>query len=297
MLFLVYAILSLVVGIAALAIGFLGFLLFYRFPGHYFDSNGVRIFYREEGSGVPVILVHGLGVNSDLNWRWPRVVERLRKHGYRVITMDARGHGKSDKPHDPEKYGVEMANDVLRLMDHLGIEKAHIAGYSMGGFITLRFITMHPERVLSAAICASGWSTLDEENLALMDDIVKHMEQKKLDPVVHWLDHTKKSPKALVFALNHISRLNNDFAAMANLFRNFPGLVVEEEALRNNKVPTITIVGDRDGIRVYSDKTAAVMGNHEIVYLPGGDHWNAPQLPGLYKNMRQHFDKYSPKAL
>ena len=65
---------------------------------------------------------------------WPEVIHDL-SHDCRVIALDCRGHGKSDKPTDPSQYGIEMVNDVVRLMDHLGIAKAHIIGYSMGGSI------------------------------------------------------------------------------------------------------------------------------------------------------------------
>ena len=66
-----------------------------------------------------------------------------------MIALDCRGHGKSDKPHDPEKYGPEMAADVVRLLDHLKIEKAHLIGYSSGAFIAGKVAATHPKRVLS----------------------------------------------------------------------------------------------------------------------------------------------------
>ena len=83
-----------------------------------------------------------------------RIIDTLAKD-FRVIALDCRGHGKSDKPHDATKYGNEMIEDVARLMDHLNIPKAHIVGYSMGGAITGKFITMHPDRVLTAVFGGS----------------------------------------------------------------------------------------------------------------------------------------------
>ncbi len=89
----------------------------------------------------------------------PRVFQRLSRR-YRVIALDNRGHGKSDKPYDPAQYGLELVDDVVRLMDHLGIAKAHVVGYSLGGFITLKLALRHPERLLSAAPCGAGWSPI-----------------------------------------------------------------------------------------------------------------------------------------
>ncbi|HEX72751.1 MAG TPA: alpha/beta fold hydrolase, partial [Candidatus Hydrogenedentes bacterium] len=112
----------LVLGALLIAAALLAFFATRRVTGDYFDSNGVRIHYTVEGAGDPVILVHGFAANADLNWRLPGVTKALAKE-FRVIALDNRGHGLSDKPHDPQQYGAEMIEDVVRLMDHLGIEK------------------------------------------------------------------------------------------------------------------------------------------------------------------------------
>src|SRR5438552_13310574 len=107
---------------------------------HYFDSNGVRIRYVVAGSGEPVVLIHGWSADAEM---WQPLMADLSRD-YQVIALDCRGHGKSGKPHDPAKYGIEMTRDVVRLLDHLGIEKAHIAGYSMGGSIAIKLLSEHP---------------------------------------------------------------------------------------------------------------------------------------------------------
>ncbi|MBN1342399.1 MAG: alpha/beta fold hydrolase [Phycisphaerae bacterium] len=122
----------------------------------FFDSDGVRIRYTDEGAGPPVVLIHGFMASGDLNWRIPGVIRLLAKD-YRVITLDNRGHGKSDKPTDVDDYGPKMAQDVLRLLDHLKIAKAHFVGYSMGGLITMKLATIAPDRMLSAVIGGMGW--------------------------------------------------------------------------------------------------------------------------------------------
>ena len=78
-----------------------------------------------------------------------------------MIAIDNRGHGLSDKPHDPQAYGINMVSDVVRLLDHLSIQKAHIVGYSMGGRIASVFLTEHPERVRTATLGAAPWARCD----------------------------------------------------------------------------------------------------------------------------------------
>ena len=103
-----------------------------------FDSDGVRVAYFDEGQGEAVVLLHGFATSSEEMWtRMPlattQFVSALK--GYRVLAVDFRGHGKSDKPHDPKMYGKELAEDVVRLLDHLKIKKAHVVGYSMGAVV------------------------------------------------------------------------------------------------------------------------------------------------------------------
>jgi pimeloyl-ACP methyl ester carboxylesterase len=114
----------------------------------FFNSNGVRIRYIVAGNGEPVIFIHGFASNAGM---WEAIVTDLSPT-YATIALDCRGHGRSDKPHEPRRYGIEMVNDVVRLMDHLGIKKAHIAGYSMGGAIVMKMLVEHPDRFLTAIV-------------------------------------------------------------------------------------------------------------------------------------------------
>ena len=101
----------------------------------YFDSDGVQIYFEEHGKGEPVVLVHGFASRAEHNWGAMNWFTTLAAH-YRVVALDCRGHGKSGKPHDPAAYdGETMGDDVIRLMDHLGIKRTLIMGYSMGARI------------------------------------------------------------------------------------------------------------------------------------------------------------------
>jgi pimeloyl-ACP methyl ester carboxylesterase len=92
----------------------------------FFDSRGVKIRYVDVGRGEPVVLIHGFSSSLDANWGQTRVIDALAKY-FRVVALDCRGHGKSDKPHDAASYGLAMIDDVARRLDHLGIAKAHTA--------------------------------------------------------------------------------------------------------------------------------------------------------------------------
>jgi len=96
----------------------------------FFDSNGVRIRYVEQGNGDAIVLVHGFGVTLE-RWIASGVLPNLARD-YRVIAFDVRGHGKSGKPPDLNAYGREIDLDAIRLLDHLRIQRAHIIGHSMG---------------------------------------------------------------------------------------------------------------------------------------------------------------------
>lgn len=113
-----------------------------------FDSDGIEIAYREEGEGDPILLIHGFASNHQINWVGPGWFETLVGAGHRVIALDNRGHGQSEKLYDPAFYPSRvMAGDARRLLDHLNIDQAVVMGYSMGARISA-FLSMDaPERV------------------------------------------------------------------------------------------------------------------------------------------------------
>src|SRR5687768_18328775 len=110
------------------------------FPGsilaedQFFDSAGVQIRYVEEGQGQPIVLIHGALGSIESNWIQTGVITNLSRD-HRVIALDMRGHGKSGKPYEPAAYGHHMAEDIVRLLDHLKIQKAHLVGYSFGAVV------------------------------------------------------------------------------------------------------------------------------------------------------------------
>ena len=124
-----------------------------------FYSDGVEIAYLDAGqddNGV-VLLIHGFASNIDMNWVSTRWVETLTDAGYRVIAYDNRGHGRSQKLYDLAAYGAPiMAEDARRLLDHAGVEQAHVIGYSMGARISAFLALAHPDRILSLTFGGLG---------------------------------------------------------------------------------------------------------------------------------------------
>ena len=123
---------------------------------HKFISDSVEIAFDDHGQGEPVLLIHGFASNARVNWVDTGWVKTLADSGFRVVTIDNRGHGESEKLYNPDLYSaLEMAEDARRLLDHLGIRQAHVMGYSMGARIAAFLTVNHPSRVVSAVFGAS----------------------------------------------------------------------------------------------------------------------------------------------
>jgi pimeloyl-ACP methyl ester carboxylesterase len=120
-------------------------------------EDGIRIAYDGAGEGEPVLLIHGFASDRKQNWRAPGWYETLNGAGYKVIALDNRGHGESDKPHDVAHYGHDkMAADALAVMRAAGIETCLLMGYSMGGFIAMNLLLNHPENFRKVVIGGVG---------------------------------------------------------------------------------------------------------------------------------------------
>lgn len=216
----------------------------------FFDSNGVRIHYIEEGSGVPIVLVHGMN-GSIQGFITSGVLPNLVKD-YRVIAMDFRGHGMSGKPHDPKQYGTEMALDIVRLLDHLGISKAHIVGYSMGAYITSKLLTMHPDRFLTATLGgAAGFLGLTERDDEPFEKQAAEIELLGYSPSLSHRLAPPNTPKPTEEEIKTrsaavLSDPNRDRLASAAMMRSFRELVISPALATAVKVPTLGIAGSED---------------------------------------------------
>lgn len=168
------------------------------------SHDGTKLAYEQDGDGFPVLLLHGFASHSYFNWVRPGIVDKLSARGYRPVTLDARGHGASDKPHDPAAYGNDnMAADASSLLDHLGIEACHFAGFSMGGRLGLSLLVREP-RIRSAVLGAIGAHTLGltgRDHDAVTEALVAADKNQIADPVARsfrdFADATRADREAL----------------------------------------------------------------------------------------------------
>jgi pimeloyl-ACP methyl ester carboxylesterase len=251
----------------------------------FFDSDGVRIRFTVQGQGEAVVLLHGFATSLDM---MGGLVASLSKD-YRVIAMDVRGHGKSGKPHDPEQYGTRMVEDVVRLLDHLEIEGAHVVGYSMGGAIGLKLITTHPDRVLSAVVGAWGWHRVQEKiGEDLMERVADSLERGEgFGPLFDVLapSRPEPDPERVAAATRHVLA-QNDVRALAAAARGFRYLVPTQAALRANSVPTLAIVGESDGLRPEVEGLKGVLSRLELVIVSGTDHMSTFTSPDFLAGVK-----------
>jgi pimeloyl-ACP methyl ester carboxylesterase len=236
--------------------------------GEFTASDGVKIHYLESGAGVPVVLIHGYTGTAEGNWFSNGVAEALSKK-HRVIAIDCRGHGDSEKPHDPAKYGPQMAKDVLEMMDHLKIDKAHVHGYSMGGFIVTQLLATAPSRFITASYGGSGVPEVDAEQKTKVPADKPGPDPQEAEARGKLSAHPKRDEEAL--------------AAV----RNFPWKDGQrpDVDLTKIKIPVLAINGEFDGPNAKTHRMQRELKNFKAVELPGKSHLTAIMagyIPQLY---------------
>lgn len=244
---------------------------------HFFDSDGVKIHYKIVGEGEPVLLIHGFTANIGLQWGVPGVIKALAP-SYQVVAIDNRGHGSSGKPHHPADYGMKMVEDQVRLLDHLRIKKAHIVGYSMGGFITMKLLATHPDRFLSATLGGAGWLKENDEQMNFVEELATSLEEGRgMGPLMRRLTPAGEEPpnEEQMKNMNAMLMAMNDPKALAACIRGMKTASVTEAEIRANKVPTLALIGEVDPLKEGVDPLATMMPNLEIVVIEKANHMNA----------------------
>jgi len=231
-----------------------------------FESAGVRLHYELHGpeDGQPIVLIHGYCSAYALNWVGTRWQETLTGAGHRVLGLDCRGHGHSDKPHSPEAYDRgEMAADVIRLLDHLEVERADLLGYSMGGRIGLQVLIDHPDRVGRGVLGGVGrWVT--EGGPRHSELTARRMRG----------DTSVTDPLANMFYDFAAARPINDLEALACCIMG-PQRTITEAELKACTTPVLVCAGDQDPIARGADQLAAALGDGRFVAIEGRNHMNA----------------------
>ena len=231
-----------------------------------FSSDGVHIAFIDapaEGRdlGEPILLVHGFASNHRVNWVSPRWVETLSKAGRRVVALDNRGHGASQKLYAPHDYRTDlMARDSANLLEHLSIERADVMGYSMGARIAAFLALARPERVRSLILGGLGDRLVHRAGLP--DGIAEAMEAASLADLA---DPMQRMFRAFA------DKTQSDRAALAACIRGSRQSLTAAGVARIGQ-PTLVAVGTGDVVAGDPHKLAALMPNASALDIPGRDH-------------------------
>ncbi|PZU20711.1 MAG: alpha/beta hydrolase [Shinella sp.] len=228
-----------------------------------FQNDGLTLAYFDEGdpSGPPVLLIHGFASSATVNWVHTGWLKTLGDAGYRVIALDNRGHGASEKPHDPAVYHPDMmAGDAVALLDHLGIPSAHIMGYSMGARISAFLAISDPERVLSLVFGGLGIGMCD--GVGDWDPIAEALLAPSLADVTH-----ARGRMFRAFA----EQTKSDRFALAACISTSRDLVSRED-IAKIEAPTLVAVGSKDDIAGSGEELAVLMPNAKALDIPNRDH-------------------------
>jgi len=248
------------------------------FPGlvsgqdRYANFDGVKIRYIEQGAGEPVVLLHG-GTSTLEFWSRTGVLADLSKD-FRVIAFDARGAGKSDKPRDSKAYGRELAMDVVRLLDLLRIERAHILGYSAGANTAALLMTLHPERLLTATMGGSGGrragndSFLEVEAGEIERECVSSSRIRRLAPPDFKLSDAEFRKRVDQCKSNE----QFDQHAAAAMLRSLPAMAVTPAQLRSARVPTLGLVGSLDENLARLKELQAMFPEMKLIVIANATH-------------------------
>lgn len=229
-----------------------------------FNSDGVEIAFEVWGEGPPVLLIHGFASSAFVNWRDTHWVKVLTEAGHQVIAIDNRGHGQSEKLYDSALYSAPlMADDAVRLLDHLNVAQADVMGYSMGARITAFMAMVHPTRVRRAVFAGlasrmiTGVGGAEEIALALEADSAAAVEDRMARGFRLFADQTKSDRRALAACIRS-SRVK-----------------IKAEALAEIKVPVLVVAGELDDVAGNVAELTAIIPGSQGVVLPNRNHMNA----------------------
>ena len=220
-----------------------------------FSSDGVEIYYQVAGEGYPIVLAHEFA--GDITSWEPQVNYFSRR--YQVITYCHRGYPPSEVPDDPEAYSQDIqVEDLRRLLQHLGIEQAHIGGLSMGGTLTIGFAIAHPEmcRSLVVASAGAGSDPVDRERLvaswqAFSESMVSESMEKFADNYARGAERQQFLRKDPVgWAKFHAGLAAHSAQGSSLTFRGVQmkrkTIFQLEKELQQINIPTLVMIGDED---------------------------------------------------
>jgi pimeloyl-ACP methyl ester carboxylesterase len=229
------------------------------------SGDGLRIAYEIVGQGVPVLLVHGFASSRAQNWRATNWYKTLSQAGFQVIAMDLRGHGDSDKPHDPAFYSYDlMSRDVVAVAAAAGVESAHLIGYSMGGHLGIQVLLEHPQLIRKLVVAGVGARYFSPEaatRIAIAEALLAPDPAQIADPVQKMFRAFSSQP-------------GKDIVALAACMRGERRFFSREE-LAGAMRPSLVICGEKDEISGPPGPLAEALHGAISVEVSGRDHMSA----------------------
>jgi pimeloyl-ACP methyl ester carboxylesterase len=226
-----------------------------------FQHDGIEIAYLDQGEGEPVVLIHGFASTKEVNWLHPGWIATLMGAGRRAIALDNRGHGVSAKLYDPAAYhSATMAEDARALLDHLGIDRADVMGYSMGARIAAFLALAHPRRVRSVVMGGLGSRLVN--GVGLPEKIAEALEARSLADV-----HDTQGRSFRAFA----EQTRSDRRALAACIRGSRQTLARADCEKLT-MPVLVAVGTADTVAGSAQELAALLPQGRALDIPGRDH-------------------------
>jgi pimeloyl-ACP methyl ester carboxylesterase len=226
-----------------------------------FQHGAVDIAYLDDGEGEPIVLVHGFASTKEVNWVNPGWVATLKGASRRVVALDNRGHGASTKLYEPADYRTElMAADVAALIEHLGLRRADVMGYSMGARIVAFLAQARPDLVRSVILGGLGYHLVD--GVGLPESIAEALEAPSLADVA--------DPQGRQFRA-FADQTRSDRRALAACIRGSRQTMTREAAAAL-RLPVLVAVGTRDDVAGSPEALAALIPGAQALPIPDRDH-------------------------
>jgi pimeloyl-ACP methyl ester carboxylesterase len=236
-------------------------------PDRFFTRGGARLRYREAGRGQPVVLLHG----------WTQRIELMEdladslSGAFRVIVLDERGFGESTKFSDPKRYGQAMVEDVIGLLDHLKIRRAHLVGHSMGGLVAAQTALRHPGRVASASLVAGPFTPDSAAFSQMTEPFVQALERGEgLVEFLKWIFPGLPDSTAAAFSAQAMS--GNDLGSLIATMRSMGGLMLPAGRHPGRSTAVLIAVGTADPLLPQSQALRTLWPEARYVELPDVNH-------------------------
>jgi pimeloyl-ACP methyl ester carboxylesterase len=238
----------------------------------YAVNQGTRIHYEVEGQGIPLVLQYGQYFPLDV-WYELNYVAAL-KPDFRLILIDARGHGDSDKPHDPQAYRIEpMVKDILAVLDDLGLQKVNYMGYSSGASLGFGIAKFAPERLSSLILGGNHPYDQGEERFKRNEEQANALQKQTTEDFVADLEAFILSLNLPPFSPHMRTRmLTHDTQALSAWRRQFPYWTSFEDILSRTTIPCLLYAGENDDCYTEAQTANKELPDAVFVSIPNGGH-------------------------